>query len=186
MKILILSHTRCGSTTLCKWISNELNFELDDTQYDRNTFNLVFEKSNVVRKVVIEEYNPSNEIINKFDKVICLTRESNIDTAISFINADSNGKWHDTYEITNEWINDNQNKIIETVYKYEHLRTRLKNKNLFQITYENMYINKTDVNRVIEYLDIKNPKHLDMLDYDKKYRKDTYTLTYDFKRRNII
>jgi len=25
-----------------------------------------------------------------------------------------------------------------------------------------------------------------MIDYDKKYRKDTYTLTYDFKRKNII
>ena len=185
MKILILSHTRCGSTTLCKWVSKELNFELDDTQYDINTFNLVFEKSNVVRKIVIEEYNPSNEVIEKFDKVICLSRENNIDSSISFINADSKGLWHDTYEITNEWINDNQNKIIEMVYKYEHLRNRLKNKNLFQITYENMYVNKTDVSRVIDYLDIKNPKHLDMLNYDKKYRKDTYTLTYDIKR-NII
>jgi hypothetical protein len=39
---------------------------------------------------------------------------------------------------------------------------------------------------VISYLNIENPKHLDMLDYDKKYRKDTYTLTHDFKRKNII
>ena len=136
MKILILSHTRCGSTTLCKWISNELNFELDETPYDKTTLESIFKKTNIIKKIVVEEYMPSNEIINKFDKVICLTRESNIDTAISFINADSNGKWHDTYEITNEWINDNQNKIIETVYKYEHLRTRLKNKNLFHNLYE--------------------------------------------------
>ena len=49
-----------------------------------------------------------------------------------------------------------------------------------------MYINKTDVNRVISYLNIKNPKYLDTLNYDKKYRKDTYTLTHDFKRKNII
>jgi hypothetical protein len=35
-----------------------------------------------------------------------------------------------------------------------------------------MYINKTDVNRVI--------------DYDKKYRKDMYTLTYDFERNKLI
>ena len=186
MKVLILSHTRCGSTTLCKWVSKELDFELDDTRYDIKTFNLVFEKSNVVIKIVIEEYNPSNEVIEKFDKVICLSRENNINSAISFINADSKGLWHNTYEITNEWININQNKIIEMVYKYEHLRNRLKNKNLFQITYENIYINKTDVNRVISYLNIENPKHLDMLDYDKKYRKDTYTLTHDFKRKNII
>ncbi len=132
MKVLILSHTRCGSTTLCKWVSKELNFELDYTPYNKIEFNSVFEKSNVIRKIVIEEYNPSNEVIEKFDKVICLSRENNIDNAISFINADSKSLWHDTYEITNEWINDNQNKIIEMVYKYEHLRNRLKNKNLFQ------------------------------------------------------
>jgi len=167
-------------------VSKELDIVLDETPYDRKTFYSVFEKNNIIRKIVIEEYNPPNEVIEKFDKVICLSRENNIDSAISFINADNKGKWHDVYEITNEWINDNQNKIIETVYKYEHLRTRLKNKNLFQITYENMYINKTDVNRVISYLNIENPKHLDMLDYDKKYRKDTYTLTYDFKRKNMI
>ena len=186
MKILILSHTRCGSTTLCKWISKELDIELDATHYDFKQFNSVFERNSVIGKIVIEEYNPSNEVIEKFDRVICLTRESNVDTAISFINADSNGKWHDVYETTNEWINDNQNKIIEKVSKFEHLRNRLKNKNLFQITYENMYINKIDVNKVISYLNIENPKHLDMLNYDKKYRKDTCTLTYDIKRNKLI
>jgi hypothetical protein len=186
MKILILSHTRCGSTTLCKWICKELNFELDETPYDKNLFNFVFEKENIIRKIVIEEYTPTKEDMNKFDKVICLTRENSIDSSISFINADNKGRWHETYEITNEWINDNKNKIIETFYKYEYLKNRLKNKNLFQITYENMYINKTDVDRVISYLNIQNPKYLDMIDYDKKYRKDTYTLTHDFKRKNII
>jgi hypothetical protein len=186
MRVLVLSHTRCGSTTLCKWISKELNIELDETPYHEKTFYSVFEKTNIIRKIVVEEYYPSDNDINKFDKVICLSRENIIDAAISFINADNKGKWHDTYEITNKWINDNKNKIVETVYKYEHLRNRLKKKNLFQIIYENIYINKTDVSKVISYLNIENPKHLDMLDYDKKYRKDTYTLTYDFKRKNII
>ena len=165
MKILVLSHTRCGSTTLCKWISNELNIELDESPYNKKIFNSVFEKKDIIRKIVIEEYLPSNEIIKKFN---------------------NKGRWHDTYEITNEWINDNKNKIIETAYKYEHLKHYLKNKNLFQTTYENMYINKMDVNRVIDYLNIENPTHLDMIDYDKKYRKDTYSLTYDITRKNII
>jgi len=186
MKILILSHTRCGSTTLCKWVSKELDIELDETPYNNKTFNSVFESNNIIRKIVIEEYHPSDNDINKFDKVICLSRENSIDSAISFINADTKGKWHETYEITNEWINDNENKIIETVYKYEHLKNYLKNKNLFQTTYENIYINKTDVNKVIGYLNIETPKYLDMIDYDKKYRKDTYTLKHDFKRKNII
>ena len=186
MRILILSHTRSGSTTLCKWLSKELDLFLNETPYDKNTFDDIFKSNNIIRKIVIEEYNPPNEVIEKFDKVICLSRENNIDSAISFINANNKVRWHDTYEITNEWINDNKNKIIEMVYKYEHLKTYLKNKDIFQITYENMYINKTDVNRVISYLNIENPRHLDMIDYDKKYRKDTHNLTHDFKRKNII
>jgi LPS sulfotransferase NodH len=186
MRILILSHTRCGSTILSKWLEKELGIELDETPYNKITFNYVFEKENIIRKIVVEEYSPTKEVIEKFDKVICLSRENNVDSAISFINADNKSRWHDTYEITNDWIEDNKNKIIETVYRYEQLKTFLKNKDLFQITYENMYINKTDVNRIISYLNIENPKHLDMLDYDKKYRKDTYTLTHDFKRKNII
>ena len=44
MKILILSHTRCGSTTLCKWLSKELNIELDAAHYDTKQFNSVFLK----------------------------------------------------------------------------------------------------------------------------------------------
>ena len=44
----------------------------------------------IIRKIVIEEYSPSNEVIEKFDKVICLSRENNIDSAISFINANNN------------------------------------------------------------------------------------------------
>jgi hypothetical protein len=77
MKILVLSHTRCGSTTLCKWLSKELKFTLDETPYIHTQFNNVFEKNNIIRKIVIEEYNPPNEIIEKFDKVICLSRENN-------------------------------------------------------------------------------------------------------------
>lgn len=186
MKILILSHTRCGSTTLCKWIEKELNIELDETPYNKITFNSIFDKEYIIKKIVLEEYYPSDNDISKFDKVICLSRENSVDTAISFINANNKNSWHDTYEITNEWINSNKNKIIEIAHKYEHLKDHLKNKNLFQITYENLYINKTDVNKVISYLNIKNPRHLDIIDYDKKYRKDTYTLMYDFKRKNII
>ena len=72
------------------------------------------------------------------------------------------------------------------IYIFQHLKKHLKNKDLFQITYENIYINKVDIDRVLSYLHIEKPKHLDMLDYGKKYRTDTFTLNYDFKRKNII
>ena len=73
MKILVLSHQRCGSTTLCKWLSKELNFELDESPYNPKQFNDVFGKNNIVRKIVVEEYLPTKEEIHNFDKVLYST-----------------------------------------------------------------------------------------------------------------
>ena len=52
------------------------------------------------------------------------------------------------------------------------MKLRLKEYEGLQTTYENIYISKTDVNKILNYMNIDNPKHLDMLNYDKKYRKD--------------
>lgn len=186
MKILVLSHTRCGSTTLCKWISKELDLKLDETPYNHKTFDSVFESDNLIRKIVVEEYYPSDTDINKFDKVICLTRENSIETSISFIMANNTNIWHDTYMVSSDWILEHKFEITNMSHRYDVIKNSLKKINGFHITYENMYVNKTDVNMVISYLNIENPKHLDMIDYDKKYRKDIYTLTYDIKRKNLI
>lgn len=187
MRILVISHTRCGSTVLCKWISKELNIDLDESPYDRKTFDSIFINTRVIKKIVVEEYVPSKEIIDRFDRVVCLSRENSTDSAISFISANRSNLWHTEYEVSSDWIENNRDKIIETSYRYDHLKNYYsKNKNAFQVTYENIFINKDDVNRLVKYLDIKNPEHLDMLDYNNRYRKDTNALMYDFKRRNII
>lgn len=187
MRILVLSHTRCGSTVLCKWMSKELGIDLNETPYDKKTFDLIFDQSDVIRKIVAEEYIPTEDIINKFDKVVCLSRENSMDSAISFISARNSELWHTEYEVENDWIESNRDIIIESMYRYDHLKDRyLKNKNTFQITYENIFINKEDINRLIGYLGIENPCHLEMLNYDNRYRKDMNTLKYDSKGRNII
>ena len=118
MRVLVLSHTRCGSTTLCKWLSNELDIVLDESPYDFKTFNSMVKSNNVVAKIVVEEYYPTKEDINKFDKVICLTRENSTEASISFVQSKNVDTWHNQYEITTEWIGENKNKILEQIYKY--------------------------------------------------------------------
>jgi hypothetical protein len=172
MRVLVLSHTRCGSTTLCKWLSNELDIVLDERPYDFKTFNSIVKSNNVLTKIVVEEYYPTKEEINKFDKVICLTRENSTEASISFIQCKNVDMWHNQYEITTEWIGENKNKILEQIYKYDEMKLRLKEYDVFQTTYENIYISKTDVNKILNYMNIDSPKHLDMLNYGKKYRKD--------------
>jgi len=185
MKILILSHTRCGSTTLCKWLSSELNFELDETPYDKKEFNNVFEKNNIIRKIVVEEYFPTIEEINKFDRVIFLSRKNNTDVAISHITANNIGEWHVEYEVTNEWINENKIKIINISNYINKLKMKLDNYIGFHTTYEDIYVNKTSINDILNYMNIDNPKYLEQLDYSKKYRKDNNIFVKD-KPKTLI
>lgn len=172
MRILILSHTRCGSTTLSKWLEKELNIELDETPYNKITFNSVFEKENIIRKIVVEEYFPTKEEIDKFDKTIFLIRKNDIDAAISYTIANDLVEWHKEYEITSKWIEENKIKIINTSNYINSLKMKLKDYVGFHVTYEDIYVNKSSVSEILTYMDISSPKHLDMLNYDKKYRKD--------------
>jgi len=172
MRVLVLSHTRCGSTTLCKWLSKELDVALDERPYDFKTFNSTIKSDNIVIKIVVEEYYPTKEDINKFDKIISLIRVNSTEASISFIQSKNINKWHNQYEITDEWINENENEILEQIRKYNEMKLRLKEYNVLQTTYEGVYINRSDVNKILKYVNIDSPKYLDMLDYGKKYRKD--------------
>ncbi|MEY4572096.1 MAG: hypothetical protein RLZ10_1322 [Bacteroidota bacterium] len=172
MRILVLSHTRCGSTTLCKWLERELNVELDETPYSEILFNSVFEKENIIRKIVVEEYFPTKEEIDKFDKVIFLNRKNIFDTAISHITANNLKEWHIQYEVTNEWIEENKIKILNISNYLNGLKMKINNYNGFHITYEDIYVNKSSIYKILDYMGIVSPNHLDMLEYDKKYRKD--------------
>jgi hypothetical protein len=95
-------------------------------------------------------------------------------------------EWHIKYEVTDDWIIENKNEIIRRKNWYDNMKLVLKKFDVLQIKYENIYVNKTEINSVIDYLNLENPQHLDMLDYTKKYRKDTQTLIHDFDRKNII
>ena len=74
-----------------------------------------------------------------------------------------------------EGNNNKSEKFLAEIYpyaKYDEIKLRLKEYKVFQIIYENIYISKSYLNRMLNYMDINSPKHLDMLGYDKKYRKD--------------
>jgi hypothetical protein len=176
MKILLLSHTRSGSTTLYNWIAKELNLELHEVLFYQKKFNTIFELDNIILKVVVGEYYPPMEFIEKFDKVICLSRDNSMDSAISFLRSNKTNMWHESYEIDVEWVKNNTKEILYYVNQYDIIKSRLKEYKLLQTTYESIYINKTDIPKIVNYLNITNPKYLDDLDYSKKYRRDKNTL----------
>lgn len=188
MKILVFSHTRCGSTQVCKWLSSELKIQLDEEPYDSNNFKNIFTKENIIKKIVVEEYFPTIEDIQSFDKVICLFRENTYDAAVSFLYAKENKKWHIEYEIDNNWIEKNKNKLYNFHFEFDILKKKLKNYKVFMLSYESIFVNKSSIEELLNYFEIKNPNYLDMLDYKKKYRKDTnkFHKLYGTKTKNII
>jgi LPS sulfotransferase NodH len=135
---------------------------------------------------VVNQNNVNNKTKIVFDKVICLTRENSVEAAISFIVARNSNYWHVDYEVSNNWILENRNEIILRKNRYDYMKSILKKLNTLQIKYENVYIDNSHLESIMNYLNIYNPKHLDMLSYDKKYRKDTHSLVHDFDRKNII
>jgi LPS sulfotransferase NodH len=133
----------------------------------------------------VEEYFPSKEEIIKFDKVIFLTRIDNFDAAISHITARDSEEWHKEYEVTSEWIEENKIRIIDISNYIASLKMRIKDYIGFHITYEDLYVNKSSVPRILDYINIDQPKYLEMLDYDKRYRKDDNGFTKDNPLRLI-
>jgi LPS sulfotransferase NodH len=153
-------------------LSKELNIDLDETRYNQKTFNSVFDLDNIIRKVMIEEYHPTKDDIDKFNKTIYLTRDDITNAAISCVMAKNTSEWHVSYEVNSEWIDTNKKQILEEIYRYQKMKSNMKKYDGFNLTYEDIYINKSAITKILNYMDIKSPKHLDMLEYDKKYRKD--------------
>ena len=81
-------------------------------------------------------------------------------------------EWHKEYEITSEWIDKNNIKIINISNYINGLKMKLNDYIGFHVTYEDIYVNKSSVYKILDYMGVISPNHLDMLEYEKKYRKD--------------
>ena len=82
--------------------------------------------------------------------------------------------WFGEYSIDDQWISKNKKELeFWNIQLKENIETLTSLKQVqCLVTYEKIYIEKDDVKRLCEYLNITDPKFLWMLDSDRKYRKD--------------
>ena len=191
MRILIYSIARCGSSTLLHWVSKELNiaplFEPFDTvrKGDARSFNNnyvddfeSFQKmKNFVAKMIFGAKPNDVDIVEDeffltFDKVIVIYRSNLKEHAISqyvaknvIKNYFSDYKFDDVKDYIDP-ISINQ-IIGETWQNTERLKS-FKNCEIF--TYEEIFERK-EYSRLCEYLDIEEPKYIDILNPIHRYRK---------------
>ena len=110
--------------------------------------------------------------INSFDKVICLTRKNIFDSAISLTMAQQTEIWHKSYEIDTDWIIQNIDSIKKNHSDISHAEGKIIEFPFLQVTYENIYENKEDIEQIKNYLGIKKLKYVQkFLNSNLKYRK---------------
>lgn len=214
MKVLIYCGQRTGSTALLNWVHKELNLtpifepftnvEKGDARYFNlnwfNDFDGFLKLDSVVAKVIhgtfnyfIHENEVDSKVFTKFDKVIVLYRENLLEQAKSLIIAkDIIRNYFHEYDYNA--IKDQVDEHIDDQWVRERIgiewafleRTKtLKNCEVF--SYEEIFENGNH-ERLLRYLEITEPKHLDILDNKNRYRKTIIEENQELngKEKNIL
>jgi hypothetical protein len=181
MRVLVLTHPRSGGRSLLSWICQELNFKFwhEPTLEDYNE--ILTEKNIAVKDFphrITEAGYDIDEFASKFDKVILHSRGDARDIAISLVYAieatgnNTDYKHHDLYRIDDEWINERESEIQRMTIHSNELLNDIKNVNIDCLitTYDGVFYNKTDVEKISNYLGIKKHHWLDVLDNKRRLR----------------
>ncbi len=183
MRILIITHPRSGGKSLLNWISKEKGYygNHEPNINNKDILNEVISKDDVVVKLFPKNLTDENidieEFANTFDKVICHHRVNVKDVTISMVYGSlrdnkNHDNWHKTYDITPEWLIDNEDKInTELILVNEMVESITSlNINSLKTTYEGIYESKHDIDKLIKYLEIDRPFYTDILDNRHRLR----------------
>ena len=177
MRILLLTHPRSGGLSLMAWMGHELRYKtlhepFSNVELIDNVFNF--------EDVVVKDFPDSiircgydlKEVMSKFDKVICHRRESVKDTAISMVRLSDSEQSHHTYKLDDKWLEDNNNQIEEKIKEINDTYGILESLefNGINTTYDGVYNTKDDIKKLTEYLGIREPAWLDILDNKRRLR----------------
>ena len=191
MRILILTHPRSGGMSLMKWIENELEYSQyhepffgngDGLSDDDIKTKLLIDENIVVKDFpfrIKERKYDLYDVISKFDKIIIHRRGSQRDVAISLVYFQLNdgSKIHLPYEITDEWIEENENNINQMMSDIKNMFDDIENlsiENCLYTTYDGIYNDETDIPKLLDFLKIKEPLYLDIL--NKRHRLQNGTI----------
>jgi hypothetical protein len=171
MRILIIAVERSGGFQLTKWISWEMGCK---PIHEPIMTPQSVEGENVVVKYLVGEIKDNKDIdLTNWDKIIGLVRMDTYDSAISQTRCLERNKWHEPYELREQWIQNNlelineNEKVIKSNINY--LRS-IKEIQLFT-TYDGIYHSKEDIQRIKDYIGIKNTKYEYLLDNKNRLRK---------------
>ena len=175
MRILIIALARSGGYQLNEWLALELGYKMIHEPIRTNES---IEGDNIVVKYLINEIENRNDIdLLNWDKIIGLTRTDARECAISQTKAVQTNEWRGGYEVSNEWIIENEidiNNFEEWANKRNDLINRI-NEIELRVTYERIYNTKEDIQRIKDYIGITNTKYEHLLDNTNRLRNRNKT-----------
>jgi hypothetical protein len=169
-RILIVGMGRSGGYNLGMWLSKELDYKFI---HEPKINNLDEGGYNIVTKYLITEWEvQKNPLLYRYDKIIGLIREGDRDCAISQCWAEQKNQWRNNYTITDEWITENEGYINEMEGWVKSKRESLLSiKELgLVVSYEGIYERKTDIQKILNYVGIKETKYIHLLDESNRLR----------------
>jgi len=182
MRILIIAMGRSGGYSLLHWIGWEKKYQtIHEPTMDNGDILSIYKmkllaknKNNTVVKYLISEIE--NELNtfdwSNWDKIIGLIRNDTRECAISHCWALDSDNWRESYEIPNKWLIEN-----ERIIKDEESRL-IKNKEIISnipqiellLSYENIYQNNTDIDKLAKYLNIQKINSYSLLNTRNRLR----------------
>jgi hypothetical protein len=188
MRILILTHARSGGMSFMKYIRYELGYtkyhepfmEIGGDSLSNEDINtkLLVDDNIVVKDFpfnIINRGYDLNDIISKFDKVIIHHRGNRRDVGISlaYFQYGYGTHMHKTYKVTDEWVKDNKDKIelmLDHTNETFNILENLNDEKYLKTSYEGIYNDKSDIPRLLKYLNINDALYLDILNNKRRLR----------------
>ncbi len=169
-RILIVAMGRSGGYNLGMWLSKELDYRY---VHEPKINNLDESGYNIVTKYLITEWEvQKNPLLYRYNTIIGLIREGDRECAISQCWAEQKNQWRNNYTISDEWIKENEGYINEMEGWVKSKReSLLKIKQLnFVVSYEGIYERKTDIQKILNYFNITEPRYIHLLDESNRLR----------------
>lgn len=172
MRILIIAIGRTGGHQFSTWLSKELNHTLI---HEPNLSGQSTEGNEIVVKYLVCDTNDIDNIdFSNWDKIIGLVRTDVRECAISmcWVHTNNVQNWHIPYEITNKWISENEIKIKKLE---DDINSKIKAVNTIKqiqlrVTYEGIYNTKEDIQKVKDYIGIKETRYEHLLNSEYRLR----------------
>ncbi len=175
MKILIYTSFRTGCKTLGDWLESELRilyyhepFNLEYEENFKKKFNLYdmehTDPLGCIVRIIFSSNIMYDEIKKLFNKHIILYREDTKEQAESFVWAQKTNNYHFNrklsnlgyYSIDDYFLNENKDEIKNYITIFDKEKEHLKSLEGLKISYEELFIEKTGLNKIYEYLNFKS------------------------------